>query len=137
VSALAAIAVAFLSVSPSAEAESAEVTSIETPAGSLPAEEGSGEIDGDVPEGLTTSDWGQIRHEYERHRHSVVPNGDGYKARNHGQQWLIRFDDRGFSVQPDQGGWNWGLELVSYGFEGAERVVEGKAAMSADKNRLT
>ena len=90
-----------------------------------------------APEGLTTSDWGQIRHEYERHRHSVVPDGEGYKSRNHGQQWLIRFDGRGFSVQPDEGDWNWGLELVSYGLEGAERVVEGKATMSADKNRLT
>ena len=68
-----------------------------------------------APEGLTTSDWGQIRHEYERHRHSVVPDGEGYQSRNHGQQWLIRFDGRGFSVQPDQGDWNWGLELLSYG----------------------
>lgn len=90
-----------------------------------------------APEGLTISDWGQIRQEYERHRHSAVPDGEGYKWRNHGQQWLIRFDGRGFSVQPDGGGWNWGLELVSYGFEGAEQVVEGKATISAAKNRLS
>ena len=135
VPALAGIAVAFFSASPSAEAELTEATSIQTLTGALPAEEGPGE-NNSVPEGLTTSDWGQIRQEYERHRHSAVPNGDGYKARNHRQQWLIRFDGRGFSVEPDQGGWNWGLELVSYGLEGTERMVEGKATISTDKNRV-
>jgi len=47
------------------------------------------------PDGISASDWGQIRQEYERHRHAAVPDGAGYKARNHSQQWLIRFDGRG------------------------------------------
>ena len=88
------------------------------------------------PDGVSASDWGQIREEYERHRHVAVPDGAGYKARNHSQQWLIRFDGRGFSVQPDEGDWIWGLELVGYGFEGATRAVEGKAPIATEKNRV-
>ena len=91
---------------------------------------------GDVPEGLSASDWGQIRELYERHRHSAAPDGEGYKARNHRQQWLLRFDGRGFTARPDEGTWSWGLELVGYGVEGAVRAVGGKAAIATEKNRV-
>ena len=126
-SALAGLAIAFFAVSPfptSALAEfSPDAIQAESPV--------------NLPPGLTVVDWAQIRREYERHRHSAVPDGDGYKARSHRQDWLIRFDGRGFSVQPDEEEWNWGLELVSYGFEGAERAIEGKATITVDKNRVS
>ena len=137
VSALAWIASVLLAISPFPTSALAEFSPDIIQTESLGANGGLGENVAPVPEGLTVVDWAQIRREYERHRYSAVPDGEGYKARNHRQGWLIRFDVRGFSVQPDEGGWSWGLELVSYGFDGAERVVEGKAAITADKNRLS
>jgi hypothetical protein len=81
-----------------------------------------------TPEELNESDWTQIRAEYERHRHSAVADGSGYRARNPRQQWLVRFDSQGFLVEPDKGDWRWGLELVG---------VTGKARVTADKGRVT
>ena len=79
------------------------------------------------PAGLNIVDWNQIRSEYDRHRHTAFPDGDGFKARNREQQWNTRFDGRGFEIQPDQGNWRWGLELVGY----------GKARLIPNKNRVT
>ena len=103
----------------------------------LHTDQDSGENTADLPAGLTVVDWAQIRREYELHRHSAVPDGDGFKARNHNQNWLIRFDGHGFSVQPDEEVWNWGLELTSYGFDRAERALDGKATITVDKNRVS
>ncbi|MEE3331944.1 MAG: hypothetical protein VX246_13845, partial [Myxococcota bacterium] len=58
-----------------------------------------------VPEGLSTGDWAGIRGAYEAGRHAVRPVGSEHRAENPGQRWLTRFDGRGFSVQPDAGGW--------------------------------
>ena len=88
-----------------------------------------------VPEGLSTGDWAGIRGAYEAGRHAVRPVGSEHRAENPGQRWLTRFDGRGFSVQPDAGGWNWGLELVRYGFPGEEREVEGPAGVRAAGQR--
>ncbi|MDB6071992.1 MAG: choice-of-anchor domain, partial [Verrucomicrobiales bacterium] len=68
-----------------------------------------------APEGLPRSDWQSIRAAYDAGRHAFQPVGDGWQARNPGQQWLTRFDRHGFTVTPDVGGWTWGLELVGYG----------------------
>jgi len=57
-----------------------------------------------TPKGLASGDWASSRCEYERHRHIVVPEKDGYRAPNYGQQWLTDFYGRGFTVQPDSGG---------------------------------
>ena len=66
-----------------------------------------------TPEGLSGTDWSGIRGAYERGRHAIVVNADGtHQARNPGQQWLTKFDGRGFTVTPDAGGWSWGLELA-------------------------
>ncbi len=80
------------------------------------------------PQGLTVVDWTQIRAEYERHRHGMFPDQNGFMARSFAQQWLARFDGRGFTVKPDDGVWSWGLELVG---------VTGKAQIKAEINRLT
>ena len=68
-----------------------------------------------VPEGLAKSDWQSIRAAHEAGRHAFQPVGDGWQARNPGQQWLTQFDGQGFTVTPDAGGWTWGLELAGYG----------------------
>ena len=79
----------------------------------------------------------RIRGEYERNRRAAVRVGDAYQARNPQQQWLADFDGRGFSVQPDGADWRWGLELERYGFAGQEQGVQGRARVTADKERVT
>ena len=69
-----------------------------------------------VPEGLAKSDWSSIRAAYEAGRHAFQPTATGWQARNPGQQWTTKFDGRGFLAEPRDGGWQWGLELKSYGF---------------------
>jgi len=65
-----------------------------------------------LPKGLSRAEWSGIQEEYQRRRHAAFPlEGGGYRARNWQQQWVTRFDARGFEVVPDQGGWRWGLEL--------------------------
>ena len=89
-----------------------------------------------IPTGLTSGDWNSIRAEYERNRHYVFSDGSGYRARNLGQQWLTRFDGRGFLVEPDNAPWRWGLELRSYGFSGNLHPVENPARITADQQRV-
>jgi hypothetical protein len=86
--------------------------------------------------GLSASAWSSIRAEYQRHRQAAFPEDGGHRARNYGQQWVTRFDGRGFDVTPDAGGWRWGLELRSYGFSGQERSVKHARAI-ADVEKLS
>ncbi len=88
------------------------------------------------PPGLTSSDWSSIRAAYEANRHAAVAVEGGYVARNPGQHWRTRFDGRGFLVTPDDGAWAWGLELVSFGRAGDERVVESPGCMDAQGQRV-
>ena len=56
---------------------------------------------------LSPSDWAGIREAHDRYRHQVVsvPGQDAvWQARNPGQQWVTRFDTRGFLVEPADGG---------------------------------
>jgi len=73
---------------------------------------------GEVPEGLGKSDWDVIRAVYEEGRHAFSPVGEEaghWQAHNPGQQWTTTFDGSGFLATPAGGGWQWGLELRSYG----------------------
>lgn len=80
-----------------------------------------------VPVGLEASDWAGIRAAYDAGRHAASEVEDGYQARNPGQRWTTEFDGAGFLVEPDNGGWTWGLQLHAFGFEGAMQVVEAAA----------
>ncbi len=90
-----------------------------------------------VPEGLTASDWTNIRAAYQAHRLQMVPVAGGYRARNPKQQWRTEFDGRGFITQPDAGGWQWGLELKSYGFPGKKLECRAGSPVKAEGDRLT
>ena len=90
-----------------------------------------------VPEGLTASDWTSIRTVYQAQRHQVVPVTSGYRAHNPEQRWQTEFDGRGFTTRPDVGGWQWGLELKSYGFAANRRVVNGESEVKTVGNRVT
>ena len=90
-----------------------------------------------VPEGLAKSEWSSIRAAYEAGRHAFQPTVNGWQARNPGQQWTTKFDGRGFVAEPRDGGWQWGLELKSYGFAGRERAIGGTPKVQAAGTRLT
>jgi hypothetical protein len=60
---------------------------------------------------MAASDWSSILTAYEAGRHAIEESEDGHRARNPGQEWVTRFDRRGFTTTPDAGGWVWGLEL--------------------------
>jgi len=47
-----------------------------------------------VPEGLAKADWSSIRAAYEAGRHAFQPIEGGWQARNPGQQWSTKFDQR-------------------------------------------
>ena len=90
-----------------------------------------------VPEGLAKSDWHSIRAAYEAGRHAFQPIEGGWQARNPRQQWTTKFDGRGFVAEPREGGWQWGLELKSYGFGEDQRAVGGVPAVKVKGQRLT
>ena len=91
----------------------------------------------DVPEGLVASEWSSIRAAYTANRHTAFPLAGGHLARNPGQRWRTEFDGRGFTTRPDAGGWQWGLELRSYGFSGQEQAVNGRPVVKTEGQRVT
>ena len=92
-----------------------------------------------VPEGLVKSDWSSICAAYEAGRHAFQPveGREGtWQARNPGQQWTTKFDQRGFLAQPKAGGWTWGLELQSYGFGEQQTAAGGAPSVKAQGESL-
>ncbi len=89
-----------------------------------------------APAGLSASDWTSVRAAYEVNRHAAFAVEGGFQARNRGQQWLTRFDGRGFTVEPDSGGWTWGLELRSYGVGDNAHVVARPLRTNAEGQRV-
>ncbi len=86
--------------------------------------------------GLAKSDWTSIRAAYEAGRHGLVRQADGtHAALNPGQGWRLAFDGRGFTAQPENVGWTWGLDLQSYGFPGCEQKVQGQPRVTAGGQR--
>lgn len=93
------------------------------------------------PEGLSDSDWSGILAARDASCYAVhAVDGGGHLAPNPGQAWRTIFDGRGFRTSPDGafGGpdWSWGLELVSFGFDGEERAVSTPASVRATGQRV-
>jgi len=102
-----------------------------------PCHAGALSSDATAPAGLAAADWSGIVAAHEAERHAVVAVQGGHRARNPGQQWVTSFDGRGFRTEPDAGGWSWGLQLLSYGFPGAERMLADRATAHAAGRRLS
>lgn len=85
---------------------------------------------------LPPSEWSTIVQVYEANRHAAFACDGGFLARNPGQRWVTVFDGNGFITTPDAGKWSWGLELRSYGVDGATRVVGDAPCMEAFGRRV-
>ncbi|MBN8460275.1 MAG: IPT/TIG domain-containing protein [Verrucomicrobia bacterium] len=84
------------------------------------------------------SDWQGIRAAYETGSHAFQPrDGVGWQARNSGQKWTTAFAPDGFLVEPDGGGWQWGLALKSYGFGRLKTGVSGDPEIGLDGRHLS
>ncbi len=90
-----------------------------------------------TPEGLSKSDWSSIRSAYDAGRHAFQPVDGGWQAHNPGQQWTTSFDRRGFVAEPEGGGWLWGLELKSYGFDAEQIAIGGTPEVKAEGQRFS
>lgn len=88
------------------------------------------------PEGLNRADWNSIQEAHQHWLHSFVQTEDGFRAKNPGERFVAVFDPAGFRILPKGGGWEWGLELVSYGFAGQEVEAPPVGAATAEGQRL-
>jgi hypothetical protein len=70
----------------------------------------------------------------EEYRHAVEPEGEGYRAANHRQNFNLRFNKAAVSVQLPAGEVR--LRLVGYG-RGGQMRPPGAAALTAARNRVT
>ncbi len=85
---------------------------------------------------VLAEDWAGVVDAYRLGQHAVFAMPDKLAAHNPRQGWKLGFDRRGFLVEPDTGGWSWGLQLVSYGFEENEHYVGEEACASSDGGRV-
>lgn len=86
---------------------------------------------------LTQADWANVRAAFDAARHAARARDGVLEACNPGQAWRTRFDERGFTTVPDRGDWSWGLELASYGIEGAEIATGAPGRVEADGSRVS
>lgn len=86
---------------------------------------------------MTPANWASIYAAYEAARHAAFAVEGGHQARNPAQQWRTKFDGRGFTTQPDKGGWQWGLELRAYGFGDRKCNMNGSPEVRVEGQRVT
>lgn len=92
-----------------------------------------------TPQGLEKLDWFSIRAAHTAWQHSiqrVEGERTKWRARNAGR-WTARFDGRGFLATPQAAEWQWGLQLVRYGFGESQTTVTGEPQVKTDGARLT
>jgi hypothetical protein len=94
-----------------------------------------------LPAGLDKSGWKGIIEAHEEAKYAITRQDKGWQGWNPGQQWVTKFDGRGFLTRPEtipetrpESGreaeaneWRWGLELESYGTGVREKRVRGRA----------
>lgn len=87
---------------------------------------------------LSPADQTSLLGAFDAVRYAATPTEQGFGLRTANGALQADLDGRGISVQPTQSSaWTWGLELTSFGFEGAQTVVDQAAAVHADGNRVT
>ncbi|BCS34400.1 hypothetical protein TBR22_A36300 [Luteitalea sp. TBR-22] len=88
--------------------------------------------------GLSSDDWSALLEAHERAGDAVVPAKRGaYLARNRAQHWTTHFDGRGFTVQPEDRTWSWGLELRAWGRLHSLAEVDAPVTVTSEGQRLS
>jgi hypothetical protein len=90
----------------------------------------------DMPKGLSQKDWDSIQGAMHHFQHTIRENDGLHWARNVGEKYRAKIDDRGVNVDPDGGGWQWGLELRSYAAGGEKVEIKPATARKADGQRI-
>lgn len=85
---------------------------------------------------LSESDWKAIVEAHESARYALAKTQSGLEAHNRGQGWRSTFDGQGFTIQPADESWSWGLQLDAYGFPGHEVSAQGSSRVHTENNRL-
>lgn len=90
-----------------------------------------------APAALSEADLSGLQASFEQARFAAQPEGASLRLQNHPGQLTADLDGRNMTVRPFHGTWSWGLELSSFGFDGALQDVAERAAMNAKGNRVT
>jgi hypothetical protein len=97
---------------------------------------------GEIPRGLTSSDWGGIRGRLREteYQYSWHDPSDGYVALNRGHGLETVLDTGGLRVSPAFGqrgaGWGWEMRLAGWGVAGEMRAVGAEPAMRSESSRV-
>lgn len=87
---------------------------------------------------LSTADQTSLLSAFDAIRYAATPTESGFGMRTANGHMLADLDGRGLSVTSTKSSdWTWGLELTSFGFAGAQAVVDQAATVQADGNRVT
>jgi hypothetical protein len=89
------------------------------------------------PAALSNSELTNLQAAYVEARFAAHPEGAGLRLQNDSGQLVADLDGRNMTVRPFQGAWSWGLELSSFGFDGAMQGAAERAAVKAEGNRVT
>ncbi len=98
----------------------------------------------EIPEGLSSKGWRQIRSHLEQVSYNGVSGASSrdqvatasFEANNRRHKMRTVFDAESVRVIPtDDMAWEWGLKLRAYGYEGSTRAPQG-AELVAEDNRL-
>lgn len=86
---------------------------------------------------LPADGWNQVRAAIAAHQHRICATPLGHAAKNPTMRWDVLFDGCGFEVRPKEGDWTWGLQTISYGWDGRRTPVTKSAATCVDANQLS
>ena len=98
----------------------------------------------EIPAGLSSKDWRQIRSHLEQASYHVAPVASSpdqlaaasFQANNRRHKMRTIFHPESVRVIPTDGAaWEWGLKLRAYGYEGSTRAPRG-AELAAAGNRI-
>ncbi|MFZ4795584.1 MAG: FG-GAP repeat protein, partial [Blastocatellia bacterium] len=90
-----------------------------------------------LPSGLERREWKSIVEAHEMAKYEMTRTEDGWQGWNPGQDWVTKFDGRGFLTQPANRAWQWGVELTGYGFGDHQQAVNGEQVVrNGDKKRI-
>ena len=91
----------------------------------------------ETPSTASDADLASLREAFQVASFEARPEGMGQRLLNQPGQLLADLDGRNMTVRPFEGTWSWGLELSSFGFDGAMQTTAERAQVKAQGNSVT